>query len=76
MHLSLEFRFIKNNAFTNYCFVQSLQAVAVPGQVTRIMTKLYGSLGATGKGHGLPQAIIFGLQWKKSAALVQWQPGR
>lgn len=45
----------------NY-FVQSLQNIAVLGQVTRIMTKLYGSLGATGRGHGLPQAIIFGLQ--------------
>ena len=30
--------------------------------VTRIKSEMYGSLGATGKAHGTPKAIILGLE--------------
>ena len=32
------------------------------GNVTRIKSEMYGSLGATGKAHGTPKAIILGLE--------------
>jgi L-serine dehydratase len=43
-------------------FVQALQNDGLLPQVTRIKTDLFGSLGATGKGHGSDKAVIFGLE--------------
>ena len=37
-------------------FVQGLKADAVLDRLSRVTTELYGSLGATGKGHGTPKA--------------------
>lgn len=43
-------------------FVQALQDDKLLGSVTRVKSELYGSLGATGKGHGSDKAILLGLQ--------------
>jgi len=42
-------------------FVAGLQAHDLLGQVARVHCGLYGSLGATGKGHGSDQAVLLGL---------------
>jgi L-serine dehydratase len=42
-------------------FVRSLEQAGLLERVTRIQAKLYGSLGATGKGHGSDKAILLGL---------------
>jgi len=43
-------------------FVDGLLEQGVLGKVDRIKTELYGSLGATGKGHGSDKAVLLGLQ--------------
>ncbi|MFT5218806.1 MAG: L-serine dehydratase [Planctomycetota bacterium] len=43
-------------------FVQNLQQQGLLTDVASIKTDLYGSLGATGKGHGSDKAIILGLE--------------
>jgi L-serine dehydratase len=43
-------------------FVQGLKADAVLNRVSRVTTELYGSLGATGKGHGTPKAVLLGFE--------------
>ena len=43
-------------------FVQSLGMQDLLGRVTRVKTELYGSLGATGKGHGSDKAVMLGLE--------------
>ena len=43
-------------------FVQGLKADAVLDRVSRVTTELYGSLGATGKGHGTPKAVLLGFE--------------
>lgn len=43
-----------------YRFVRSLEASGRAKQVTRLCCDLYGSLAATGKGHGTDQALILG----------------
>ncbi len=43
-------------------FVQALQDDNLLDSVTRVKSELYGSLGATGKGHGSDKAILLGLQ--------------
>ncbi|MCP3689884.1 MAG: L-serine ammonia-lyase [Gammaproteobacteria bacterium] len=43
-------------------FVQTLQSEGLLAAVTRIKTELYGSLGATGKGHGSDKAVLLGLE--------------
>ena len=40
--------------------VQSAEAAALP-QVTRLTVELYGSLGATGRGHATDRAVVMGL---------------
>ena len=46
-----------------YQFVESLKVRgAVLSQVTRVSAEMYGSLGATGKGHGTPKAVLLGLE--------------
>jgi L-serine dehydratase len=42
-------------------FVLRLQQTGQLGQVTRLTSQLYGSLGATGKGHGTDKAVLLGL---------------
>jgi len=42
-------------------FVQALDAGGLLARVRKIRTELYGSLGATGKGHGSDTAVMLGL---------------
>jgi L-serine dehydratase len=42
-------------------FVRHLQAHGLLTQTTRVLSQLYGSLGATGKGHGSDKAVLLGL---------------
>jgi L-serine dehydratase len=42
-------------------FTQRLTGDGVLGQVARVKTELFGSLGATGKGHGSDKAVLLGL---------------
>lgn len=42
-------------------FMKSLQQQGLLGMVARIEVRLYGSLGATGRGHGSDRAVIAGL---------------
>ena len=41
-------------------FVRRLEKATLLAQVARVEAKLYGSLGATGKGHGTDTAIMLG----------------
>ena len=43
-------------------FVDSLNEEGVLHKVGRVKTELYGSLGATGKGHGSDKAVLLGLK--------------
>ncbi len=43
-------------------FVQTLEAQGKLAQVAAVRTDLYGSLGATGKGHGSDKAVMLGLE--------------
>jgi L-serine dehydratase len=43
-------------------FVQNLDSEALLDQVHRIKAELYGSLGATGKGHGSDKAVMLGFE--------------
>jgi L-serine dehydratase len=43
-------------------FAHSLQQDALLDTTTRVEVKLYGSLGATGKGHGTDTAVLLGLE--------------
>lgn len=43
-------------------FVNALLAEPAAAQVSRVRCELYGSLGATGKGHGSHKAVMLGLQ--------------
>ena len=43
-------------------FVANLQQEGLLVQVARVKTDLYGSLGATGKGHGSDKAVMLGLE--------------
>jgi L-serine dehydratase len=42
-------------------FANGLNDAGMLGQTTRIRSELYGSLGATGRGHGSDKAILLGL---------------
>jgi L-serine dehydratase len=42
-------------------FVRSLEETGALAQVARVRAELYGSLGATGKGHGTDKGVILGL---------------
>ncbi|MFK7830682.1 MAG: L-serine ammonia-lyase [Congregibacter sp.] len=44
------------------CFLASLIEQSLLTSVHRVTAELYGSLGATGAGHGSPKAIILGLE--------------
>ncbi len=43
-------------------FVVNINASGLAGQARRISVELYGSLGATGKGHGTDKAVMLGLE--------------
>ncbi|KJZ09530.1 serine ammonia-lyase [Marinomonas sp. S3726] len=43
-------------------FVHFLDDEKLTPKVTRVMCELYGSLGATGKGHGTGKAVLMGLE--------------
>jgi L-serine dehydratase len=43
-------------------FVQALRTDGLLEQTTRVESRLYGSLGATGKGHGTDTAVMLGLE--------------
>jgi L-serine dehydratase len=43
-------------------FARRLRNEEVLGSVAAIRTELYGSLGATGHGHGTPKAVLLGLE--------------
>lgn len=43
-------------------FINNLKAQGQFAQVTRVQIDLYGSLGATGKGHGSDKAVLLGLE--------------
>jgi len=43
-------------------FVQGLERDGVLGDVRAVRAELYGSLGATGKGHGSDKAVLLGLE--------------
>lgn len=43
-------------------FVHSLTEQGLLNQTTRVKAELFGSLGATGKGHGSPKAVLMGLE--------------
>jgi L-serine dehydratase len=43
-------------------FVQNLKDDGLLHQVTKVTANLYGSLGATGKGHGSDKAVMLGLE--------------
>ncbi len=43
-------------------FASALQADNLLGRVNRVQSQLYGSLGATGKGHGSGPAVLLGLE--------------
>ncbi len=43
-------------------FVQSLKQDNLLGEVVKVKADLYGSLGATGKGHGSDKAVMLGLE--------------
>ena len=42
-------------------FVESLRETALFDEASRVTAELFGSLGATGKGHGSPKAVVLGL---------------
>lgn len=42
-------------------FTHALENQGLMPQVTRVVAELYGSLGATGKGHGSDKAVLLGL---------------
>lgn len=42
-------------------FVDSLQSENTLTKVVRVKSEMYGSLGATGRGHGTPKAVLLGL---------------
>jgi L-serine dehydratase len=43
-------------------FAESLHSIALLNMVTRVRADMYGSLGATGRGHGTPKAVLLGLE--------------
>jgi L-serine dehydratase len=43
-------------------FAASLQHSGLSAAVTRVKAEMYGSLGATGKGHGTHKAVLLGLE--------------
>lgn len=66
-------------------FAARLRESGTLGQIVRVNCTLYGSLGATGIGHGTPDAVVVGLQGHEPetvepadvrAAWTNWTEGR
>jgi L-serine dehydratase len=56
-------------------FTQRLQHDGLLTQATRVVVSLYGSLGATGKGHGSDKAVMLGLMgWEPDTVDVDAVP--
>ena len=51
-------------------FVETLREGGKLGAVSRIKAEMYGSLGATGKGHGTPKALLLGLEGNSPKPLM------
>lgn len=51
-------------------FVQSLREKSLIEQCDRVKSELFGSLGATGKGHGSVKAVIMGLEGELPETIV------
>ena len=47
-------------------FVEGLERDGVLDLVTSVKTELFGSLGATGKGHGCDKAVVLGLKGERA----------
>jgi L-serine dehydratase len=43
-------------------FVERLKNESLIGQIVRVEVRMYGSLGATGKGHGTDKAVMLGME--------------
>ena len=50
-------------------FVANLRDAGVLRDVVRIKAEMYGSLGATGRGHGTPKAVMLGLEGEQPASV-------
>ena len=50
-------------------FVDRLVAAGLLNEVTRVKAELFGSLGATGRGHGSAKAVILGLEGEDPATV-------
>ena len=50
-------------------FVDELAADGMLDQVERVQAELFGSLGATGHGHGTPKAVVLGLEGEDPATV-------
>jgi L-serine dehydratase len=50
-------------------FVDGLTEAGVLDRVARVRAELFGSLGATGHGHGSPKAVILGLEGEEPATV-------
>ena len=58
-------------------FVGSLRRAGSLRKVVRVKAEMYGSLGATGRGHGTPKAVMLGLQGERPQSVdVDAIPGR
>jgi L-serine dehydratase len=50
-------------------FARGLDAGGLLPRVSRVTVELFGSLGATGKGHGSPKAVLLGLEGESPEAV-------
>ena len=58
-------------------FVRVLKDAGALRDVVRVRAEMYGSLGATGRGHGTPKAVMLGLQGERPEYVdVATIPGR
>ena len=58
-------------------FVRALRDAGALRHVVRVRAEMYGSLGATGRGHGTPKAVMLGLQGERPEYVdVAAIPGR
>ncbi len=68
-------------------FAENLKTEGFFDSTQRVSAELYGSLGATGAGHGSPKAVILGLEGEspesvhvdglaRRVAIVGWDRGR
>ena len=58
-------------------FVRALRDAGALRDVVRVRAEMYGSLGATGRGHGTPKAVMLGLEGERPEYVdVATIPGR